>query len=142
MNPANAVTRLVPFAHVAEIERSLEFYSHLGFQVHSSHTGNDGRRVWATIESHDARLMLALSNGEIAADQQGVLFYMYCDAVERLREYLVAVGVQDGGRYTGQSGKNSGCHHVFDVAHPFYMPAGELRVHDPDGYVLLIGQLA
>jgi hypothetical protein len=25
---------------------------------------------------------------------------------------------------------------------PHYMPGGEIRVHDPDGYVLLIGQLA
>jgi hypothetical protein len=27
------------------------------------------------------------------------------------------------------------------VTYPFYMPAGELRVEDPDGYVLLAGQL-
>ena len=27
------------------------------------------------------------------------------------------------------------------VEHPFYMPAGEIRLEDPDGYVLLVGQL-
>ena len=27
------------------------------------------------------------------------------------------------------------------IEHPFYMPAGEFRTFDPDGYVLLIGQL-
>ena len=30
---------------------------------------------------------------------------------------------------------------VGEVKRPFYMPAGEFRVADPDGYVLLIGQL-
>ncbi len=27
------------------------------------------------------------------------------------------------------------------MTHPFYMRAGEIRVVDPDGYVLMIGQL-
>jgi hypothetical protein len=30
---------------------------------------------------------------------------------------------------------------VGPIEHPFYMPAGEFRTADPDGYVLLIGQL-
>ena len=29
-----------------------------------------------------------------------------------------------------------------DITHPFYMPAGELRVLDPDGYVVLVGRLS
>ena len=31
---------------------------------------------------------------------------------------------------------------VGDITHPFYMPAGELRVIDPDGYVVLVGRLS
>jgi hypothetical protein len=27
------------------------------------------------------------------------------------------------------------------IEHPFYMPSGEFRLFDPDGYVLLVGQL-
>jgi hypothetical protein len=30
---------------------------------------------------------------------------------------------------------------VGEIEYPFYMPAGEFRVVDPDGYVLLVGQL-
>jgi hypothetical protein len=30
---------------------------------------------------------------------------------------------------------------VYSLCHPFYMPEGELRVQDLDGYTLLIGQL-
>ena len=31
---------------------------------------------------------------------------------------------------------------IFSLTRPFYMPNGEVRVHDPDGYCLLIGQLS
>ena len=31
---------------------------------------------------------------------------------------------------------------VGEIERPFYMPAGEFRVVDPDGYVLLVGQLS
>jgi hypothetical protein len=30
---------------------------------------------------------------------------------------------------------------VGEITRPFYMPAGEFRLEDPDGYVLLVGQL-
>ncbi len=30
---------------------------------------------------------------------------------------------------------------VFLICHPFYMPKGELRVQDLDGYTILVGQL-
>jgi hypothetical protein len=55
---------------------------------------------------------------------------------------MVAAGVQDGGTYAGsQSGEFPRSGKVFEPTYPFYMPAGEVRVHDPDGYVLLVGQI-
>ncbi len=30
---------------------------------------------------------------------------------------------------------------VGGIEHPIYMPAGEFRFVDPDGYVLLVGQI-
>jgi hypothetical protein len=30
---------------------------------------------------------------------------------------------------------------VSEIGRPFYMPNGEIRITDPDGYCLLIGQL-
>lgn len=86
--------------------------------------------------------MLAIASGEIAPDRQAILFYMQCANVTGLRTRLLAEGLHDGGTYHGQPGPNGNKLVVFEVAHPFYMPSGELRVHDPDGYVLLIGQLA
>lgn len=29
---------------------------------------------------------------------------------------------------------------VSEIAHPFYLPAGEFRVDDPDGYCLMVAQ--
>lgn len=140
--PATMITSLIPYAHVADVERSLAFYALLGLSVRSSHATPEGRTVWARAEAGEARLMLALANGEIDADRQAVLFYMHCADVAGLRRRLLAEGLHDGGTYQGQCGADRNRLVVFEVAHPFYMPSGELRVHDPDGYVVLIGQLA
>lgn len=141
-NPPGSISALVPFAHVADVELSLSFYALLGFARRVSHAGPTGRTVWAETTSAGARLMLAQASGPIDAGQQAVLFYMYSSDVASLRARLIAGGLHDAGRYTGQPGPGDGRNAVFDVASPFYMPAGELRVHDPDGYVLLIGQLS
>ena len=68
--------------------------------------------------------MLALADGPFDASQQAVLFYCWTADVAALRDELQAAGVRVGA-----------------IEHPFYMPAGELRLEDPDGYVMLVGQL-
>jgi hypothetical protein len=70
-----------------------------------------------------------------------VIFYLYSNDVAALREHLLAEGLADGGAYCGQQGPNSGRRVVFDVTFPDYMRHGEIRVADPDGYCLLVGQL-
>jgi hypothetical protein len=52
-----------------------------------------------------------------------VLFYLYADDLRALRDSLLASGVEAG-----------------TIAYPEYLPAGECRVLDPDGYVLMIAQ--
>lgn len=138
----HAVSALVPYAHVADVERSLAFYALMGFAQRSAHAGPDGRTVWAEAVSGDARLMLAQASGPIAADQQAVLFYMYAKDLAALRAHLLKHGTQEGGPYLGKPSPPTGHAVAFAIAHPFYMPAGELRLHDPDGYVILVGQLA
>ncbi|MCE7975042.1 MAG: hypothetical protein DYG92_12090 [Leptolyngbya sp. PLA1] len=141
------VHRLVPFAHVADVEASLRFYALLGFERQSDHKGPAGRTVWAHAKSGTAEIMLAQADGPIDAGAQGVLFYMYSDDVEGLRAHLLASGVADGGAYHGQPGPGVAAGPggvggaVFEVMRPFYMPSGQLRVHDPDGYVCLVGQV-
>lgn len=121
---------LTAYAHVADVERSVAFYRHLGLHPRNSHEV-DGVLVWAFVtsaaaEPNDAgaRLMLAAADGPIVASDQAVLFYCWTQDVRGLHEELEAAGLRPGA-----------------IEYPFYMPAGEFRLFDPDGYVLLVGQL-
>ena len=68
--------------------------------------------------------MLALADGPVDASQQAVLFYCWTPDVQALHAELRAAGIEVG-----------------PIESRFYMPRGEFRVADPDGYVLLVGQL-
>jgi hypothetical protein len=67
--------------------------------------------------------MFARASAPVIASQQAVLFYLYSPNLVALREHLVANGVK-----------------VSPISYPDYMPKGEVRIDDPDGYCLLIGQ--
>lgn len=141
-------------AHVRSVQTSIDFYANFGFGCVSRMDGADGRPFWARLRSPSAaaaggaQLMLAAADTAIDAGQQAVLFYMYTADVEALRRRLLSAGLPDGGRYQGQplasqvaGGTPIDYRVVYEISRPHYMPMGELRVHDPDGYVLLIGQL-
>lgn len=139
---ACAVKRLVTFAHVVDVESSLVFYSALGFEPENVLRDASGRAFWALARSGEAEIMFALASGPIDAGQQAVLFYMYSQDVGALRGHLLAHGLHDGGAFDGRPGPNGGLRVVFGVTHPHYMQSGEIRVCDPDGYVVLVGQVA
>lgn len=129
-DPYVPIDALIAYAHVADVHRSADFYRLLGLEVESSHEV-EGTLVWALLVGAGerpgqtgARLMLAQASGPVDAAAQAVLFYCWAPDVQGLHDELAAAGV-----------------HVGDIAHPFYMPAGELRIEDPDGYVVLVGQL-
>ena len=134
-----AVTGIVPYIHVADVQRSIEFYARLGMEC-ESRFGPEGRPYWARMKSPGGMLMLGLADGAVDPRVQATMFYLYTPDLVGLREYLVASGLRDGGSYAGDTGIDefpaSGV--VFDIRHPDYLPKGEMRVHDPDGYVVLI----
>ena len=136
-----AVNRLVPFVHVVDVRASLEFYALFGFTPESVLKDASGSAFWALLRSGGAEIMLARASGRVDAEQQAVLFYVYSTEVAGLRRHLLNKGVRDGGSYSGARGPDGAPCVVFEVAYRDYMPAGELRVHDPDGYVILVGQL-
>jgi len=113
---------LVPMAHVLDVLRSIEFYRQLGFSTRNQ-LEHDGNLVWAWMESGRAHLMLTRSNGVINSEEQAVLFYLYAPDVAAYRAELIERGMAVG-----------------PITHPPYMPEGEIRIEDPDGYVLLVGQ--
>jgi predicted enzyme related to lactoylglutathione lyase len=116
---------LVAFIHVASVVRSIAFYADLGFEVQNTVVpqGQDAP-VWAWLESGKANLMVGAADTPIDASRQGILFYLYFDDIENTRSALVERGHSPG-----------------EIKYPFYMPGGECRLEDPDGYVLMLAQI-
>lgn len=117
------IDQLVPMAFVDSVPRSVEFYGKLGFTVKSK-VEHLGKLNWAWVESGKANIMFSQASGPVDSKVQAVLFYTYTKDVVATQKELRAKGVKVG-----------------EINRPFYMPEGELRVEDPDGYVILIGQL-
>lgn len=134
------VHSFVPYAHVQDVNRSIAFYALLGLEC-DSRFGDEGDPFWARMISPGCDLMLAKACGPVDAGVQAVLFYLHTQDLAAVRAALLAGGVADGGAYQGEfPGQFPASGILFDNTHPHWMPAGEMRVHDPDGYVLLIGQ--
>lgn len=121
--PAAPVTDLIPFVHVADVERSIAFYELLGFVVGDTYHPGD-RLEWAALETQDAKLMLTHADEPVAAARQGVLFYLYAYDLHALQQHLRAHGRMVGAICDGRPG-----------------PKQEMRLRDPDGYVLMIAQI-
>ena len=117
-----AVGDLVPFVHVSDMARSLAFYGLLGLRPAETYAP-DEEVVWASLESGPARLMLA-HGAPVDHRAQGVLFYLYARDLAGLRDHLVAHDVAAGEIVDGTPG-----------------PKHEMRVEDPDGYVLMVAQI-
>lgn len=120
--PAQRVSGLIPFVHVRNVERSIAFYHHLGFIVTSIYKYR-GTPAWAELQSEGAVLMVTTGDPVDQADQ-GILFYLYSANLAALREQLVAAGIDVGEIVDGTPG-----------------PREEMRLVDPNGYVLMIAQI-
>ncbi len=120
--PVTPVTGLIPFIHVADVARSAGFYELLGFVVSDTYEAG-GRLDWAALDAEDVKLMLARADEPVRADQQGVLFYFYADDLRGLQQHLRGHGVRVGAIVDGSPG-----------------PTQEMRLRDPDGYVLMVAQ--
>ena len=118
--PAQRVRNLIPFVNVADVARSIDFYRQLGFVVTSEFAPGD-ELIWAALKSERAQLMLNHSHDPVDAS---VLFYLYSDDLQALREQLVAAGVDAGEIVDGRPG-----------------PREEMKLLDPDGYVVMVAQI-
>jgi hypothetical protein len=125
------ITGLVPMIHVGEVERSAEFYRLLGFEI-GNYVPHAGPMQWAWLYAPRAadwkrgpNLMLTRSACPIDANAQEVLFYLYAADLKSMRNTLLANGIEAG-----------------EISYPEYLPNGEFRVQDPDGYTLMIAQSA
>lgn len=115
---------LVPMISVADVERSITFYGHLGFEVANTFAcEGETKPSWAWLQSAEAALMLA-AESEANAAKHTVLFYFYADDVEAARASLVEAGLNPG-----------------PIATPFYAPQGEFELVDPDGYIVMVSHM-
>ena len=117
------VTGLIPLAPAADLPRSVDFYKLLGMEIRGSLRNASGELQWIHLSCEQADLMLSRASEPLRTGRQAVLFYLYSPDLVALREHLLANGVK-----------------VSSITYPEYMPKGEIRVDDPDGYCLLIGQ--
>jgi catechol 2,3-dioxygenase-like lactoylglutathione lyase family enzyme len=120
---ADKLTGLIPMAHAADVQRAADFYQKLGMEIRGSLRDPGGKLQWVHMDCGAAHVMFARASEPVIASQQAVLFYLYASDLGTLREHLLANGVK-----------------VSRITYPDYMPKGEIRVEDPDGYCLLIGQ--
>ena len=115
--------------HVADVERGAAFYRLLGFEI-GNKVPRTGTPHWAWLYApkvdnwkHGPNLMLVRSDCEINPESQSVLFYLYATNLPELRNRLIAEGVK-----------------VSEISYPEYLPNGEFRTEDPDGYCLMVAQ--
>ena len=112
---------VTPGLHVADVERSLRFYALLGFEVID--VDRDGVGIgWARVHCEGGALMFLRAEEPAAAGQDRFFLYLYTPDLPALRDRLAAEGVEVG-----------------PISRPPYMPSGELRFRDPDGYAVLVG---
>ena len=118
------VSDLVPFVHVADVSASIGFYTQLGFHVTATHPAGAPEPDWASLRADQAQLMLARADEPVVARAQAVMFYLFARDLFGLRERLMAAGVEAGEIMDGRPGPNA-----------------EMRLEDPDGYVLIVAQV-
>jgi catechol 2,3-dioxygenase-like lactoylglutathione lyase family enzyme len=123
------ISGVVPYLHVADVERAVEFYRLLGFEV-GNRQPKDGKIGWAWLYQPNApdwkrgaNLMVARVEDPVDAKAQRASLYLYAEDLKALHAKLESAGVKVG-----------------EIQYPFYLPKGEFQTFDPDGYVVNIGQ--
>ena len=105
--------------HVADIETSIRFYQLLGFTVID--TDRCEPLGWARLHCKGGAVMFLRAEEPLNPKAQSTLLYMYTPNLDGLCDHLTTNGVK-----------------VPPISRPPYMPSGELRLSDPDGYTVLV----
>ena len=121
--PEHRVQGPIPYVHVDDVDRSIAFYQQLGFTMTDIYRYRQ-RSVWAALRSEGAELMVSVDGDPIDPAGQGVLFYLYAADLAALRVQLLEGGLDAGEIFDGTPA-----------------PRQQLKLTDPDGYVLMIAQI-
>jgi len=71
------IAGLIPMAHSANVQRSIDFYRLLGMEVRGSLRNPSGELQWVHLACERADLMLTRASEPAVAGQHSVLFYLY-----------------------------------------------------------------
>lgn len=110
-----------PMLHVADVERAIDFYRKLGFELIDVQPSTSPFG-WARMHCEGGALMFLRAEEDAAPPRGGVLLYLYTPDLPGLREQLLAAGVEASA-----------------IEYPEYMASGEMCVADLDGNTILVG---
>jgi catechol 2,3-dioxygenase-like lactoylglutathione lyase family enzyme len=118
-----AVQSMVAATYVRNIDTSRAFYELLGF--HEQSAGRADTSAWSALHQDGHHVLLASTRPPLDIPRLPLLFYFFFEDLGAIVDALKAAGL--------------------DVAHVGYPPhalGGEVKVTDPDGNTVLLGQPA
>ena len=115
------VRSMVAVTYVRDIDSSRAFYELLGFREQSA--GRAATSAWSYLQQDGLWVLLASTRPPLKIPTLPLLFYFYCDDVDAVVAVLGADGVE-----------------VTRTGHPPHALGGEVKVLDPDGNTVLVGQ--
>ena len=115
------VRSMVAAAYVKDIDASRAFYGLLGFREHSSAKAEVS--AWSVMQHEGVSVLLAATGQALDIPALPLLFYFFYDDIEAVAGVLEGAGVP-----------------VVRTGHPPHALGGEVKVLDPDGNAVLLGQ--
>jgi len=116
-----AVQSMVATTYVRDIETSRAFYELLGFREQSA--GKAATSAWSALRHDGLSVLLASTEPALDIPRLPLLFYFYYNDLDAVVGVLDRADVQ-----------------VTRTGHPPHALGGEVKVLDPDGNTLLLGQ--
>jgi len=115
------VQSMIAVTYVRDIDSARVFYELLGFREQSA--GRAETSAWSALYQGDLSVLLAFTRPPLEIAPLPLLFYFFCDDLDAVVAALGTAGVE-----------------VTRTGHPPHAPGGEVKVLDPDGNTILIGQ--
>jgi predicted enzyme related to lactoylglutathione lyase len=115
------VQSMVAATYVRDIGTSRAFYELLGFREQSA--GSAATSAWSSLHHGELSVLLTSTTPPLDIPQLPLLFYFFYDDVDAVIRILGTAGVQ-----------------VTRTGHPPHALGGEVKVLDPDGNTVLLGQ--
>ncbi len=112
---------MVAVTYVRDIDTSRAFYELLGFREQSA--GRAATSAWSYLQQNGLAVLLASTQPPLKIAPLPLLFYFFCDDLDAVVAALGAAGVE-----------------VARTGHPPHALGGEVKIVDPDGNTVLVGQ--